>query len=272
VPHITQPEQFSSLVGVPVVGLPPSRANVTADFSIETSYMSLNCSAWDVFQESDARLERYVNLWRSADPLRLRKSDRDRDFSFDHRAPKPNRTGRIDKTFFLDVVAPSYGKRDAAAVLRDRRPRRLFFASARRTAGADTATLSATKCVVTESHVEARVRCERGAKGASGGCRATALRRSLTDTRPEYVTPLDQRGLVTYLILAMPMSYNTLGRFSSPTERFLHDSAMPTFAADFVNLAEVPARLFGERLQLVLYMLSRSNVNSVFLSGNPANT
>jgi hypothetical protein len=274
VPHITQPEQFSSLVGVPVVGIPTSSANMTADFSIETSYMSLNCSAWDIFEESDARLERYVNLWRFADPLRIRKSDLDRDFVFGSRAHKPNRTGGIDGTFFLDVVAPSYGKRDAAAALRDRRSRRLFFASARRTAGTDEVMLSATKCVITESHVEVRVRCERGGKGGSGGCRATALRRSLTDTRPEYVTPLDQRGFVTHLIRAMPMSYSTLGRFSSPTERFLHDSAMPAFAAGFVNLAEVLPRIFADRLALMLntwYMLSRANVNSVFMSGDPTN-
>jgi hypothetical protein len=56
---------------VPVVGLPPTRANATVDFSLETSYMSLDCSEWEVFGESDARLARYFNLWRCADPFRV---------------------------------------------------------------------------------------------------------------------------------------------------------------------------------------------------------
>jgi hypothetical protein len=43
---------ISSLIGVPVIGL-PAAANTTAQFSLETSYMLLSCQPWDTFLESD---------------------------------------------------------------------------------------------------------------------------------------------------------------------------------------------------------------------------
>ncbi len=83
---MTEPEQYSSLVGVPVIGLPADAAaatrrtykaddtaNVTVDFSIETSYMELQCQPWEVFAEDSAEdLARYTpSVWRNKDPFRL---------------------------------------------------------------------------------------------------------------------------------------------------------------------------------------------------------
>jgi hypothetical protein len=47
VPHITLPEAYSSLIGIPIVGLPP---NLAANFTIETSYMALACSPWSSYR------------------------------------------------------------------------------------------------------------------------------------------------------------------------------------------------------------------------------
>ncbi len=47
VPAATLPEQYSSLLGIPVVALP---ADAAANFTLETSYMSLSCSAWDTLR------------------------------------------------------------------------------------------------------------------------------------------------------------------------------------------------------------------------------
>jgi hypothetical protein len=54
VPPITWPEQYLSLLGISVVGLPPDRE---ANFTIEVSYMSITvCAPWQVFPP-------YYNAW-----------------------------------------------------------------------------------------------------------------------------------------------------------------------------------------------------------------
>jgi hypothetical protein len=73
VPNITKPEQYSSLIGAPVAGLSASNSNLTADFSLETSYISLLCAAWERFAEHDQQLKKYKNQWEKSGSIPWRK-------------------------------------------------------------------------------------------------------------------------------------------------------------------------------------------------------
>jgi hypothetical protein len=53
VPAVSQVEQLSSLLGVPVVGLHARQAHMSADFALETSYTALDCFGWEELPESD---------------------------------------------------------------------------------------------------------------------------------------------------------------------------------------------------------------------------
>jgi hypothetical protein len=111
VPRITEPERYAALVGVPVVGLPAAAAasaNITIDFTLEASYMSLACGTWATFPEGDARLAEYKRMWGGLDPLR-------------------SEVLGMKTTFFLDADMPSASAENATVVVRDPRPRILFF-------------------------------------------------------------------------------------------------------------------------------------------------
>ncbi len=72
--------------------------------------------------------------------------------------------------------------------------------------------LSATKCTVTEKHAKVRIRCAHsGNTGSGGSCRATAVRRSLIVTRPEYLTPLDYQDRAVYIFRGLPLTYSHAG-------------------------------------------------------------
>ncbi len=259
VPAITEVEQQSSLVGVPVIGLSVRQTQESADFSLETSYISLECSAWETFWESDPRLEKYKRLWRGRDPLRIKTGDLTLKTDLEYNG-----------TFFLDGDMPVATPANISAVENDPRPRRLFFASARRE-GNHTGKLaiSATQCTVTEPHVEAAVHCPAGSRD----CRVTRMRLSLVDKRPQYGSLLDNPKRLNYMLQILPYVAGGNGDDSSPTELFLRESAgfLSTLATMFVNLSEVPPPLFSGRLMLVLnavYQISQT-YGPVFAGGAP---
>jgi hypothetical protein len=108
-----------------------------ADFSLEVSYMLLDCAAWEVLGEGDARLACYLNLWHFADSLCRLESDYVTNHVNDKpRQYTPNRTADIDTTFFLDSQPPTASSGNAVAAARNRRPHRVLFVSARRVVGA----------------------------------------------------------------------------------------------------------------------------------------
>ncbi len=117
VPRITQPEQFSSLTGLPIVGLPAPAANLTADFTAKVSYVSLACSVWDEFPQSDQRLARYKAHMRNHNPFRH---------------PCGHLHGALgdaqNTTWFLDANTLSATRRNVSAVARHPGPAAARFA------------------------------------------------------------------------------------------------------------------------------------------------
>jgi hypothetical protein len=254
VPHLETPEHFSSLAGTPIIGLPAANGNdnLTADFTLEASYMSLVCSAWDTFRESEQRLAYYKKIWKNHNPFRHAKG---KDFN---------------TTMFLDGRMPAASMVNNSVVAQDPRERVLHFASARRNSGESEYTISATNCSVTETHVEAAVTCTSGRN-----CRATKIRRSQVDARPERSTPLDSYFRMMDMSTTMTNLQIHAETERSDTEYFLHDStkmALPETSS--IDLSHVPPPLFSSRLLLVLntwYQLSLVASKRVFLNDNPLN-
>jgi hypothetical protein len=240
VPATIQIEQLSSLLGVPVVGLHARQSDMSVDFSLETSYMSLDCAAWEEFPESHPVLAEFKRHWQSRDPLRNKPGD-----------VRFWRNDEVNTTFFLDGDMPSVTQANASTAANNHRSRRLFFASARRDNSSAEYILSATKCVVTEIHAEVGVHCPTGLRD----CKATRMRRSLVDRRPRSNTPLDSHRMLMSIIQLMPKLQSDNGESSSTTELFLHDTARYLERMDgakHINMAEVPPSLFASRLTLVL--------------------
>jgi hypothetical protein len=262
VTDVETPEQHSSLLGMPVVGLPARNASVVVSFMMYAAYMSLACSSWDTFAESDERLEYYKRISRGGDPLRggmLGNSSL---------SPTEHNT-----TFFLDGDVPGGTLRNASALARDPRPRTVFFVSARRAAEEAEFDMSAIRCVVSETRVEVAVECPE-----SRDCHATRMRRSKPQSPlVDHSTPLDNAALMLNAMTNLPLMYRTDGNASSPVEAFLRNSRkllMNTYSAPYVNLSEVPPATFAQRLSLVLnawYQLSLVGYAGVFYGDNPTN-
>ncbi len=264
VPSITQPEQWSSLVGVPVVGLPPASTNLTADFSLESSYMTLKCDRWETFSRSDERLASYKNEWGTDDPF----GSGGRGLLGSSHVSDTN----ITTTFFLDGDMPYAARQNATAAMRDSRPRRLYFVSARRPSQSKEYTLSAIKCSLAQIAVEVAVQCP-----TLRECKATKVRRSLANTRAAGPsTPLDATSRRSFFFFTLPFVEKTSPIRSSMTELFLRDSvelASVTPQAPYVNLADVPPPVFARRLQLVLntwFQLTLATESAIFYGDNPA--
>jgi hypothetical protein len=62
VPRLTLPEQYSSLVGIPIIGLPE---NHHVEFPIDTTYISLSCSAWQPYLDRSGGWGAFMGqVWR----------------------------------------------------------------------------------------------------------------------------------------------------------------------------------------------------------------
>jgi hypothetical protein len=262
VPDAARPESFSSLVGIPVVGFPRSNEHLAIDFSMETSYLTLSCGAWETFREDDReRLARYKRWWEGVDPLR---SDAGHGMRITNKW-----------TFFLDTDAPlAAAIRNASIEARKQSPRRIYFVSQRGKSAAATAhDLAAITCDVREVHAEDAVRCQ----GGRHGCRATRKRQSRVDKRQAVRTPFDDPKHAANLVGVLPFADGNGGTASSGIENFLREgtSGKPqSYANPFVDLSHVAPRVFSERLQRVVntwYTLTLATDTGVFFGVNPAN-
>jgi hypothetical protein len=155
---------------------------------------------------------------------------------------------------------PYASRHNLSAAVNDRRTRHLYFVSGHRANITDDFVVSAINCSVAETHVEVAVSCPKGRD-----CKATRMRRSIADARPDYLTPLDWVGRMKALATDLPLDeIGNAGR-SSATELFLHDSLKQLSEPPphpYVDLSRVPPRLFAQRLLVVAnswYQLSLLN-------------
>ncbi len=253
VPAITLPEQYASLLGIPVVGVP---AGVASDFSLEVSYLALSCSPWDVFATAgrDGGWTKYFGqVWG-------KQGRNDSLLPFRRHNPTNKRMGYVDMSFFLDTDLP-FGRSNATSHgQQQQRRRHLHFGSVVRSRNYS---VGVSSCAVSAVYAEVAVHCPSG----PSDCRAVRMRPSLLAGPPELFAPLEfaptAKELLTKLPLAAPN--NEPGYNMSPTESVLNDTLRLTFVgAEFaptVNLTRLTAAELSSRLALV--------VNTYYMSVMP---
>jgi hypothetical protein len=260
VPQMTVPEQYSSYLGIPVVGLPSDRV---AEFTMEISYMSLTCSRWEDYTWGSKGWVKYYNQrWK---PYKTNASapvtDNDLLQPFRRGAPSANDAGSYDTTFFLDtdLAFDDYLSWSFAAPTVDRPLRRVQFGSVlfRRVAPSftpkvDEHFISVVSCAVAETHAEVGVKCTPASKPQEPGsgrsdCRAVKMRRSLTDVRPNASTPLDISGISENIITYLPLISAGNAMDMTLTERVLFDTTAPPVAIRHESSEQQPSfsRLTG---------------------------
>lgn len=253
-----RPEDYVSLVGIPVVGRPKDR---DGRFSLETSQLTVDCEPWTslaVKEKHDyAELEKLVpgQIWKNMS---------------DENSPWGNTkvAGGKSSTFFLQTDLPlSQGGDDgdgrfnsfsgyvnSSMVGREFPKRKLTYASSFKYGPLDNTTLYVTNCSLGQSHTETIVECTKD------NCAAVKVRRSLSDLRDTRVTPFDHILIASLSLVAFPKAFGW-SRGSNPTEQFIYNTTSfqitspTTMFGDnpgWVNLSELTPEDFSRRLALVL--------------------
>jgi hypothetical protein len=282
----SDPEAYSSLVGLPVVGLPQ---NGTSRFTIEATYISVNCGQLvqhefpgNVIANQTVTTFSGLNLTKldelvpgqvwynksSSKPFGIETTANTRKTSFMLDTTKTFPWGHNEKPEELNT---DLGRIDGFvghynSSMMDNREletkRELVYVSfcARGTTTQDLA-MNVGKCTLTQHHVEASISCD-GAR-----CTSTKLRPSTTDTRPTALTGFDHGTIMIGFAQQFPFAVSfTTG--SSPTEKFMsNSSAFPfvqqvghlEYSTSYNDLSLLPAEVFSKRLSVLMntfYQLS----------------
>lgn len=289
--NISSPETYSSLVGLPIVGLPK---NATSNFTIEANYLSVSCGSFKQFPYPGAKhststgdgtdwtaLDKIVppQIWQdksSNDPfgqLGRRASffmDTDRSWAWasSNDAESEALLGRLDG-FFGHINRTRLSEDEA------KRERKLFYVSKyAKDPGANKFGLNKVECSVSQSHVEAQISCNKVQ------CKCDKIRKSTTDTRPTALTGFEHGTVLTKFATEFPKAVNfAIG--SSPTEHFLVNSSVFPFNQQvgeqrldlqYTNVSVVSPYVFSNRLSLVLNTYYQLSIQPAGYWGNlPSN-
>ncbi|KAF2021751.1 hypothetical protein BU24DRAFT_457695 [Aaosphaeria arxii CBS 175.79] len=272
--NLTTPESYASLVGLPIIGLPRDPTS----FSMEYTYLTVSCGNF-----SQTPLEEPIEPGRwqlDANWTQVEKLAPGYIWSNKTASPpwgyNPEGIKRMT-TFFIDATIPNNwetmdnGRFDAFVGFRNqtllpdeslRQPRKILYASkfAINPDGNDFR-LNIGSCELGQQHVEAMVGCQ------GSECRASKIRKSLTDTRSLSVTGLDHPLIMSSIAQQFPVTIDSQS-MSSPIERFLADSLSMPFLQQvgfsnrtlaYVDVSKIPLATFSKRLSLVMntyYQLS----------------
>jgi hypothetical protein len=246
------PENYVSLVGIPVVGRPTDKDGM---FYLETSHLTVQC---DPFTK--------VNVDRS-----LRDAVPGQvwwDMSSTNNPWGSNGTGGKGSTFFLETDIPlndgseefdsrfdSYnGFLNTSATHKAYPKRKITYASMLGRNSSHNTVLNVANCYLGQIHLETAVKCQKEK------CSAVRSRRSLTDRRDEHTTPFDHVLIAQLALKAFPRTFGA-AKGSSPTEQFIFNSTSfrlisPTESftenAAWVDLALLDTNTFSKRLALLL--------------------
>ncbi|KAI8937725.1 hypothetical protein NX059_005425 [Plenodomus lindquistii] len=273
--QFTVPEQYASLVGVPIVGLPVKSGN---NFTIEYNYLSVDCKDFEqqpypgLHGTGDPTATNYTKLdemlpgqiWYNKslpdtqpfDSLGGRASfliDTARDLA---RLPIGSMKGKNQDVYLgrLDGFIGHYNQSRLDAS-ESQTPREIVFASVYGISrDGNEQGLNIARCSLYQNHVEASVRC------TGINCATTRLRTSLTDRRPRSLTALEYISVFDAFAREFPTAIK-FNEGSSPTERFIANTSTFPFIQKagrlypdevYTNLSTVPSNLFSRRLSLVL--------------------
>lgn len=231
VPAVKDIEDYTSLLGVPVVGIGPDGV---AEFTTEHTYVTLSCPNSTSTRIQGNTLKRFNFTCLDCTP------------SYPFEIAKPYYRQRVGNYLGLNFTIPS--TINETLKTNWAKPRTLEF-------GYENENLLArTRCNVKQRHVEAKIKCTRGT------CSAVQIRPSQSDHRDPNSTLFDYWGpfILSALVFSSNNSQNGLTGWPSPTELFLNDSAsIPVtdetfFSPIAANYSTIPTRLFADRAAMVL--------------------
>lgn len=256
--NISRPEDYRSLVGIPVIGRPTDR---DGSFNLETSHLTVDC---EPFQS--AKVERYnwTELQKVV-PGQIWKNMSDNDSPWYGTAGEKMTTGGRMTTFFLQTDIPlsqgEDGRFDAYAGYVNTSSdaptypkRQITYASVYRFDHDQNTTLNIVNCSLGQIHIETTINC------TLDKCSAVQQRRSQTDTRNENVTPFDHSLIAGLALKAFPKTFGW-SRGSNPTEQFLFNATASQFVSPvsdlgsntgWVDMALLSTDVFAKRLSLLL--------------------
>jgi hypothetical protein len=285
-PTDMDPELYSSLVGLPIVGLP---GNKTSNSTMESTYLTVECGNFDqhpypgindtsISKTDFKRLDELVpgKIW-------LNKTTNNNPFK-----PSKQRTA----SFFIDTnlgspwdpLEPGYNKllgrldgfighynRSRLSDQEAQVKREITYTSIYATSvESGTYGLNIVRCSLAQKHVEVQIEC------TGKQCSTRRMRESRTDTRPSALTAFEHgvvmQNFAQEFPVAVPFSFG-----SSPTENFLSDtSAFPfvqqagqlTQDVAYTNLSLVKPEDFSKRLSLVLNTFYQLTIQPTGYFGN----
>ncbi|KAJ4340059.1 hypothetical protein N0V87_002679 [Didymella glomerata] len=286
------PETYSSLVGVPIVGL-SERAE--SNFTLEYNYLAVNCNPFTQKRypgqhgTDDATATNYAKMnemipgyvWRNKsqddshpfDAAQGRASfliDTPRDLARGAGAVVKNETEQNILMGRLDGFFGNYN-RSRLSQAESETPRQLTFASVYGiNRGGDEQGLSITNCSLFQHHVEASIKC------TGIECAVDRLRKSRTDTRPNALTQLENFS-ITYAIAKEFPTAIKFNEGSSPTELFMMNTSAYPFTKKagrlfpnevYANLSDLSPEVFSRRLSLVLNTYTQLSTQSTGYFGS----
>ncbi|KNG44233.1 hypothetical protein TW65_08907 [Stemphylium lycopersici] len=266
VPSIDQPESYSALVGLPIVGLPQKgRSN----FTIESTYLTVKCGRFDQapypgidnstnrFKTDFSKLDELVpgQVWRNksqTNPFEPAEGQRvsffiDTNLEWPWAPEDPDYEALIGR---LDAFFGNYNQSRLKSK-QAQEARELSYTSVYSTSmDSSEFGLNMARCNLTQNHVEAMVEC------VGQQCATKKLRDSLTDSRPSIFTTFDHGLIMQGFAQQFPLAIaSTVG--SSPTERYLANSTAFPFVQRaghlmqdvvYTNLSLVEPEIFSRRL------------------------
>lgn len=264
---VSSPEVYSSLVGLPVVGL---MSNSSSIFNLESTYLSLACLPFE--KKTVPRGKSFIELVKLGNsqvwgPIitgaPFEKLDPKASFFVDTNFPlfgghlddgDDILLGRLDG-FVGNPTRPQYFNRSILSDDELRAFRHIQYVSKFPDDDPNHFTLGANigNCSLSQTHVETKVRC------ANGQCKAEKIRKSLMDKRPAASTGFDHFRIMQAFAESFPLA--ALSDGSSPTDRFLSNTSASPFLlrngnqkenVTFVDISRVPIEVFSRRLSLIL--------------------
>jgi hypothetical protein len=270
--ELRPPEEYFSLVGIPVIGRPLDKDGV---FNLETSHLTVDCGSFTktkVGKLNYTELQRIVpgQVWKNM-------SDKNSPWGGDG-------IGGRTSTFFLQTDLPltdggddgdgrfnSYvGFINSSMVDKKFKKRQITYASSFGYDPLGTTTLNIANCSLGQVHVETVVKC------IKNECSAIQVRPSLIDRRDENTTPFDHILINQLALTAFPKTFGW-SRGSNPTEQFIYNtssfqvvSPVTSLGSNpgWVDLAELKPDVFAKRLSLVLNTYYQLTIAPIAYLGN----
>ncbi|KAF1842363.1 uncharacterized protein K460DRAFT_292905 [Cucurbitaria berberidis CBS 394.84] len=270
VPQIGEPELYSSLVGLPLVGLP---SNDKSNFTMESTYLTVECGRFTQapypganndtnngktdFRKLDELVPGQVWSNKSKNNPFEPSEGRSTSFFIDTNLGSPwvpedpmyeTLLGRLDG--FVGHYNSSRLSSEQVGTQRE-----LIYTSIYATSKeSGKFGLNIARCKVAQKHVESMIEC------VGGQCIAKRVRKSLTDTRPSALTAFEHGLVMQGFAQQFPIAV-TFSVGSSPTEQFLANTSTFPFVQQaghltedtwYTNVSLIEPEIFSRRLSLVL--------------------